>query len=260
MKLLSFLLSTDYSGGLTPPVHTTSDSGNSSNEGLIIAIIVISGILAFVVISFIFYAKNKNRETRNYDEFSSSQYNDNHNNKADTNDELRELYADREIAKAELQRLKLEENQNQTPVQIAPKSGHRYLVFLIVVVLIGAFIFGVFKIVDFSKNPNNNDGVGKLLSRSARYSDVTITQSDEFTLTNKYRLVPHVDIDDLEITINFLDSSQKTIKTKTKTIGNVVKNGEYSFSFKMSEFSFSEITKISYWQYEVTGGTVEYFA
>lgn len=245
---------------ITPPVNTTSDSGNSSNPALIITIIVLAGILLFAILAFIVYAINKNKKSNNNDDFSAPLSSDKPTNISDSNNDLHQLYADRHNAKIESQKQDLNKSQNPAPVQTAPKSGHGFLKFLVAIILIGSLIFGAIKIVDCASNPDNKDGASKLTSRSARYSDVTITQSDEFTLTNKYKLVPHTDIDNLEITIHFSDSSQKLVKTKTKYIGNVVKNGEYTFSFSYSDFSIQEIWKIEYWRYEVTGGTVQYFS
>lgn len=139
-------------------------------------------------------------------------------------------------------------------------KNHSFLKILLILAVIAVIFFGAFKVVDCANNPENTDGAGKLTSRSARYSDVSITQSDEFTLTTKFILVPQTDIDNLEVTIHFSDSSQRIIKSKTKTIGNVVRNGQYTFSFNYNEFSLQETLNIEYWRYEVTGGTVSYFS
>lgn len=109
---------------------------------------------------------------------------------------------------------------------------------------------------DFSTT--NNDK--KLLSRPATYSDVSVTQNQDFSLSNKFQLIPNTDISNLQITINFKDSNKKDIVSKTKTIGNVTKGKEYTFSFSITEFSLVESFKIAYWNYEVTGGTISYFA
>lgn len=146
------------------------------------------------------------------------------------------------------------------------KNTHSILKFIVSAAIILAIIFGVSIFIDrqtqnHGDTPTNTDGQQTLTSRSARASDIEIMQNEDiFSLSAIYKVTPNVDINDLQVTIYFLDSSNNTVTTKVKIIGNVSANVEYSFSFKLSDFSVTEIFKIEYWRYEVTGGTVSYFS
>lgn len=236
MKFLHYLLAND------PFFYGASNSPNQStntNELTPIIIAVVLGMIALVftcvMITLIGYSIHQNRKAKKYNRENGLQ-----NYPIPVNNQV--------------------PNNYQAPAQAAPKNDHVLLKVLLSFIIIGALIFGVVTAVKCATNPENTDGTGKLTSRSARYSDVKITQSDEFTLTTKFILVPQTNIDNLEVTIHFSDSSQRIIKSKTKTIGNVVRNGQYTFSFSLNDFSLQETLNIEYWRYEVTGGTVSYFS
>lgn len=145
------------------------------------------------------------------------------------------------------------------------EKKHPFLKFLVIAIIIGAIIFVVVKCIDYKTQnngdtPTNTQGQQHLTRRSARASDISISQSSEFSLSAIYKLTPNVDIEDLQVTIYFLDGSNNNVATKVKAIGNVIANTEYSFSFGMTDFNLSELMKMQRWRWEVTGGTVSYFA
>ncbi|MBO5327819.1 MAG: hypothetical protein J6B04_01445 [Clostridia bacterium] len=136
---------------------------------------------------------------------------------------------------------------------------------VLVLALIGVFIFTGLKVADyftqnFGKEPTNTDGQTELLSRSARYNDISIVTNQEFSLSVPFTLTAHTDIKNLQVTIYFLDESKDVVRTKNKYLGNVYNRQIYNFSFELSEFEISDLWTIEYWRYEVTGGTVSYFA
>ena len=152
----------------------------------------------------------------------------------------------------------MEPQQNYSE-QTPPPKNHSLLKFIITIAIVAAFIFIAIKIIENINNPSHTDGNKNPLSRSAQKSDITITQSTNFSLSDTYKLTPNCDISNLQITMQFYNSSHNLVTSKIKTIGNVQQNTEYSFSFSLTEYSFSEILEIKYWNYSVTGGTVSYF-
>lgn len=106
----------------------------------------------------------------------------------------------------------------------------------------------------------NTDGNPLLLNRAATLNDFTLTQDVEATIINlkeSYILVPNIDIDNLEITFKYYDKSKNLISTKTKSVGKITKSSEYTISI---EHSLTDLLKIDYVKYYVTGGTVSYFS
>lgn len=134
----------------------------------------------------------------------------------------------------------------------------------VVVIIIGAIIFGIVKAVNCANSPNNPDGNFSFKSRSARNTDISVTCNDFsieeiLSLSMVFTVVPNQDIEDLEITIYFCDSSETELTSKTQRIGNLNKNQTCDASFSLTEFTLTQLYKIKAWRYEVTGGTVNYF-
>lgn len=156
--------------------------------------------------------------------------------------------------------LTLSEANNENPQsQQKYKQIHSHGVFklLIIVALIIVSIFGIIKIASCITNPNNTDQDINPFNRLANNSDIqSLTQSSDISLSYQYTLITNTDISGLEVTITFQDNSKKPITSKTKILGNVKKNQSYTFSFSVTEFSFSQLSDIYYWSGNVTGGTV----
>lgn len=125
------------------------------------------------------------------------------------------------------------------------KSKRTAITWIFCICLIGFLIFGITKCIDTIK------------TRSARNSDITITEDTAFSFNYNLIVKPNKDITDLQITFKFYGDNNKLIATKTKTLGNVNKNNNYSISFSLSEFSISSLTQISKYSWTVSGGTVK---
>lgn len=139
------------------------------------------------------------------------------------------------------------------------ENSHGCLISFIVVILVIVFIvFAVSKVIDASSP--NSDGKKELTSRSARNSDLEIESSEDFSLSIDFNVTPECDIDDLELTFSFYDKNKDVLTTKVKNVGNVKEGVEYSISFSLSEFSFSNMFTIESVSCSVTGGTVSYLA
>ena len=160
---------------------------------------------------------------------------------------------------------KIEEKHPSKPVE--KKKGHPILTTLIVLALIGGSIFGVVKLVDYSRSKStnynrevNNDGNPVLMTRSATVSDISLSQDTVATITNlkdTYAIIPKVDIKGLELKITYFKSDETQIKSVTQSVGNVSKGGTYRFSIS---HTLSEIWNMSKYTYSVIGGSVSYFA
>lgn len=158
------------------------------------------------------------------------------------------------------------------------KKSHGFLTFIIVILILGGVIFGAIKFIscinsDNGSSPSHtlgstsgaNSGSGnstpQLFSRSANNGDISVQYSENITtLSDEFKIKPNVDIKNLSLTFTFYDSNLKSIKSISKNVGNVSKGLEFTVTISITEFSFTEIFKISKVSTSVTGGTVSYFA
>lgn len=147
------------------------------------------------------------------------------------------------------------------------KKSHPFLKGFVVFLIIGVLLFGAVKCVEYAMTENpltsqgNSDGAHKLLSRSARNSDLQVDSKLDFSsLGVKYVIIPQTDIKGLEITISFLDSNKKVLTSIEKALGNVKEGVQISFSISLLDLSFSVALNTKYESWTVTGGTVSYFA
>lgn len=159
------------------------------------------------------------------------------------------------------------------------KKRHGFLIFLLVAILIGVVIFVVVKIVQFTgtkqdvgnheltdgsvqtTTQGNHDGDTKLFHRSARTSDITMDSNlDLASFGGKYVILPQTDIEDLEITINYLDNDRKILDSIVKRLGDVKQGVQVSFSVSLFDLGLSVAWNTKYETYAVTGGTVSYFS
>lgn len=95
-----------------------------------------------------------------------------------------------------------------------------------------------------------------VFTRDATVNDINIDNSNDFALSMNYTMIPKVDINNLELTFKYKDSSGKTLTTKTKLMGNVKAGIQYKISISLSEFGFFDLFKISYASITVSRGTV----
>ena len=104
-----------------------------------------------------------------------------------------------------------------------------------------------------------NQSNGKLFSRNAKNSDIFIDAEYSFPVSINLVLRPYEDIDDLEITIQYLNKAGETIKTQQKIVGNVKEGQEYRIQINLTEFSLTEIAKIETCKFTVTHGNIPWF-
>lgn len=148
------------------------------------------------------------------------------------------------------------------------KKGHPLLLTFFILLIVGLALYFIISCHLNNSQGGNLNGTGgssssnvpQLTSRSARNSDISIDVVDDFSLSNKYTLIANVDIKNLELKFTYYDKNRKILTTVNKSVGNVVKGGQYTVAVSLSEFSLMEVFKISYSQCEVIGGTVSYFA
>lgn len=115
-------------------------------------------------------------------------------------------------------------------------------------------------VVAFSiKSETSSNDDSKPFSRSATNSDLRIDSSDDFSLDIKSLITPNCDISALIIEFTFYDSKSVSIKTITKSIGNVSKNTQLTVTISLSEFTFTEVLKLRQVSASVVGGTVSVF-
>ena len=152
-----------------------------------------------------------------------------------------------------------------------PKKGHPFLKFLIVFLIIFVCIFGIVKFVDYQKSKQqideggttqgNHSGDKQLFRRSANINDITYNLDlDLSSLGEKCTIMPNVDIDDLEITLNFLDKNKNLLDSIVKNLGNVKEGLQVNFSISLFDMGLSVAWNTKYTSMVVTGGTVSYFA
>lgn len=151
------------------------------------------------------------------------------------------------------------------------KKSHWFLKFLIAVIIIGACVFGVVKFVQYQQSKSiidgsgttqgNKDGNTHLFSRSANNNDILINSDlDLSSFGGKYTVTPQTDIQNLQITIYFLDKNKKTLTSKVENLGNVKQGTQVSFSISLFDLGLSVAWNTVYNSIAVTGGTVSYFA
>lgn len=148
-----------------------------------------------------------------------------------------------------------EKNSNQSKDDNSKKS-HNIFIPLIVCILVIAVVAWIFQ---SSTNKDNTD-TPTLTTRKATINDISITSNENNIISIEMTITPKYDIDNLEITVNYYSSSNNLLKTISKNIGDVKKDGKYTEQVYITDFSFSQIMELSYCKYKVTGGTVSYFA
>ena len=151
------------------------------------------------------------------------------------------------------------------------KKSHGFLIFLIVILVIGACIFGVVKLIQYQQSKQtvdgngttqgNSDGNNHLFKRSANNRDISVDSDIDFSSFGiKYTILPQTDIDGLVVTINLLDSNKKIINSVVKSLGNVKQGVQINFSISLFDLGLSVAWNTKYESIAVTGGTVSYFA
>ena len=155
------------------------------------------------------------------------------------------------------------------------KKGNGFFKVLSVLIILGLLAFVGVKFAQYQfeddsvqqagttkpSNQGNSNSSNKLFTRKANTNDVIVDY--DMDLSNfgmKCVVYPQTDINNLELTIEFLDSNKKVLTTKVKTLGNVKKGVQASFSISIGELGLSVAWKTEYSRISVSGGSVSYFA
>lgn len=158
----------------------------------------------------------------------------------------------------------MSDNDNQ-------KKSHGFLIFLIVIIIVGACIFGIAKFIQCQQSKNivdgngttqgNSDGNTHLFKRSANNNDIIIDSDlDLANLGGKYTVMPQTDIENLQITINYLDKNKNILTSKVQNLGDVKQGVQVNFSISLFDLGLSVAWNTQYESIAVTGGTVSYFS
>lgn len=140
--------------------------------------------------------------------------------------------------------------------------------FLVATLLIGAFICVVF-LSDASSSATGSASNGATPSngyhfevgRKASNSDILFDcDIDLSSFGAKYTVTPQTDINNLVIELGFFDGNKNELSTQEKTIGNVKKGVQVSFSISLTEMSFSTVWNTKYISCRVVSGRVPIFS
>lgn len=156
----------------------------------------------------------------------------------------------------------MNEEEQKTPPEpeIVKAKGHPFLVLLILSVIIVVVIFSIRGCALTKANPFNPDGKTSITRRSANINDVTIDSVlDLSSMGAKYNIYPKVDIEELEITISFMDKNKAVLTTVEKRLGNVKEGVQVSFTISLFDLGVSVAWNTAYETTTVTGGTVSNF-
>lgn len=140
--------------------------------------------------------------------------------------------------------------------------------FLVATLLIGAFICVVF-LSDASSSSTESPSTGSSSSngyhfevgRKAHNSDILFDcDLDLSSFGAKYTITPQSDINNLVIELGFFDSNKNELCTQEKTIGNVKKGVQVSFSISLLDMSLSTAWNTKYISCSVVSGRVPIFS
>ncbi len=153
--------------------------------------------------------------------------------------------------------------KNETIEQTQSSGIATFFIVTIIIILIAfCAIFCIQQIKENNSSKNNSTqssqkSENKIFSRNAKNSDIYIDAEYSFPVSINLIIRPYKDIDNLEITIEYLNKAGETIKIQQKTIGNVKEGQEYRIQINLSDFSFSQIWNMESCAFTVSNGTVK---
>lgn len=137
--------------------------------------------------------------------------------------------------------------------------GKFFLVITIVAFLVGLFFVVRACVISTNEYFNNYDD-SHLFRRDATINDMSIDSNlNVAALGADFVINPNVDIDDLEMTITFLDSNKDSLKSFVKFVGDVKEGVQVSFTISYLELGFPAVFEVTYVRGVVSGGTVSIF-
>ena len=135
-----------------------------------------------------------------------------------------------------------------------------FIAFVVIVLIVIAVILVAVVGEGMSDGKSPAEAVNQVTSRDATNGDINIDDKlDIGSLSLELIILPNSNIDDLEITIKYLDKNRNVLKTDVKSVGNVKAGVQVTKNISLTEFSFNEILKLTYYEIRVSGGTVSYF-
>ena len=162
-----------------------------------------------------------------------------------------------------------EENKQNAESAQEEKRGHGCLITVLIFIIIIAIIAVAISVAVNSANEDkkgNNGGNNssndkpQIFERDANNGDISFDYEYSFPISINIIIVAKVDIKNLSISLLFADENKQTIKTMNKPVGNLDEGERQEITISLTDFSLSEIFKINYTSYRVTGGTVSVFA
>ena len=132
-------------------------------------------------------------------------------------------------------------------------SGKSILIFILVIVLI-------LVACNFFMNQANKTNTSRpsLFERKANSDDISIEPSYKFPVSINITVTPNVNIQDLELRLDFYNKSGKIVYTKFVNYGNVFYTRQYTESISLFDLDISIIATDSV-IYSVSRGTVGFF-
>jgi len=137
----------------------------------------------------------------------------------------------------------------------------RFLISLLVIcIIVGGSVFGYtyYKNTYIVKNPNTKLTI---LSTKTDVSDIEISDEFSINLSNigvNITVYAKHDIRNLELRIDFCNSSSKVLASKYKYIGNIEKGESKTFVFSITDIPITKILSISHETISVSKGRTFY--
>ena len=127
--------------------------------------------------------------------------------------------------------------------------------FLIaVLVLLAIVILGFNGMMNRANTDNKSNPT--ILERKATIKDIELEESYKFPVSIKLTVTPNVDIRDLELQLEFYNSSGETVSTKYIELGNVSSVNHYEETISVLDLDISAISS-ERCAWSVSRGTVK---
>lgn len=131
----------------------------------------------------------------------------------------------------------------------------KLLVFLLIMAGLGLGGFNIFQRVAIKPNKSSPG----LFERKAIVQDLQIEESYSFPVSIQLTITPAYDIEDLEIQIDFLDSSGKLLGTQYLEIGDVESGQHYKKKMSITDLTVSEALLAKNCRWTVSRGLISFF-
>lgn len=130
----------------------------------------------------------------------------------------------------------------------------RIIITLLILTIVGLVGFNIFQ----KKSITTNKSSPNLFERKALVEDIEVRENYNFPTSVKFTITPNSDIDDLELQINFLDSSKKVLAVKYIEVGNVISGKHYEQTMDLLDLDFEAVLTTSC-EWTVSRGLIDLF-